>query len=685
MAIPNTNGIFIHNGLNCSSAYIPTAQSIPMSPSDSTTVKTVVDNKSDLSIIADEYDTSAIYTLGDFVIYDKVLYKCIMHSTTGVWDSTRWVAVNSKDSGINLKNSSGNNLVKIWEDSSGNGAISLYDKTTGYDTVSLHGYGYIDTKSITVMTSGQSNSGRIELTTTQSNSGYISLRDDNKNTPIDLNADNGNINAISLNGVTIGSSPKFTDTTYESKTASSGGTDLSLVTTGEKYTWNNKADKTALPPAYDTTSTYSTGDLVTYNNNIYQCKVDILTAEAWNPAHWTLVTPDTDYLHSINPNGNGSFSLNRKANTTIGNCSFAEGSGTTASGGASHSEGITTTASGLASHTEGVATTASEQSSHAEGTQTTASGSCTHAEGNQTTASGAYSHSEGLNTTANHRSQHTFGEYNVLDGSTASATSRGNYVEIVGNGTSSSARSNARTLDWSGNETLSGGLTSTSVSTTTLSATTLNGVTIGSSPKFTDTNNAVTQTATSTSADYEVLFSVTADNTTRTEGARKNSNLKFNPSTGNLQATKFNGYTLAGACAYGAVGSVASGNGNLVTSAGVYNAFTSRIKNSSSNRYFNSKTTMSYTGLSLTCPAGHVYIVQAWFRYVNGAPRRVGACHLNNVFAFYDTVAASLDAQDCGNASLTFRMYPGETVYYWAMYYNATQNFITENILDITL
>ena len=34
------------------------------------------------------------------------------------------------------------------------------------------------------------------------------------------------------------------DTQYESKTASSGGTDVSLVTTGEKYTWNSKADGT---------------------------------------------------------------------------------------------------------------------------------------------------------------------------------------------------------------------------------------------------------------------------------------------------------------------------------------------------------------------------------------------------------------------------------------------------------
>lgn len=39
---------------------------------------------------------------------------------------------------------------------------------------------------------------------------------------------------------TVPSDAVFTDTTYESKSAASGGTDISLVTTGEKYTWNNK-------------------------------------------------------------------------------------------------------------------------------------------------------------------------------------------------------------------------------------------------------------------------------------------------------------------------------------------------------------------------------------------------------------------------------------------------------------
>ena len=42
---------------------------------------------------------------------------------------------------------------------------------------------------------------------------------------------------------TVPADAVFTDTTYENKTAVSGGTDVSLVTTGDKYNWNNKVDK----------------------------------------------------------------------------------------------------------------------------------------------------------------------------------------------------------------------------------------------------------------------------------------------------------------------------------------------------------------------------------------------------------------------------------------------------------
>lgn len=75
------------------------------------------------------------------------------------------------------------------------------------------------------------------------------------------------------------------------------------------------------------------------------------------------------------------------------------------------------------------------------------------------TAAGDYSHAEGLGTVASHKSQHVFGEYNIADDSENEATQRGNYVEVVGNGTSDSERSNVRTLDWGGNEWLANSLT----------------------------------------------------------------------------------------------------------------------------------------------------------------------------------------------------------------------------------
>lgn len=192
-----------------------------------------------------------------------------------------------------------------------------------------------------------------------------------------------------------------------------------------------------------------------------------------------------------NPTGTGSLSINRKSGTTTGSQSmaigynveasgdqsFAEGRETVASGNQSHAEGYqstasatrshaegnSTTASGLAAHAEGQGSVASNTSAHAEGQNTTASGdNGVHAEGYYTEASGRNSHSEGRYTIANHRSQHVFGEYNVADTSAAVSTARGTYVEIVGKGTAADARSNARTLDWNGNETIAGTLTQSS-------------------------------------------------------------------------------------------------------------------------------------------------------------------------------------------------------------------------------
>lgn len=95
-----------------------------------------------------------------------------------------------------------------------------------------------------------------------------------------------------------------------------------------------------------------------------------------------------------------------------------------------------------------------------------------------------------------------------------------------------------------------------------------------------NTNTNVTQTATTTNAAYEVLFSATADNTTRTEGARKTSTLTYNPSTKALSTGgTVNGYTLAGACAKAVDTTVTSGSANLPTS----DAVASYVSNNSVN------------------------------------------------------------------------------------------------------
>lgn len=122
-----------------------------------------------------------------------------------------------------------------------------------------------------------------------------------------------------------------------------------------------------------------------------------------------------------------------------------------ASGNYSHAEGYRTTASSSNSHAEGYWTRASGGESHAEGEITTASGYVSHAEGSNTTASGQYSHAEGLHTIARGNEQHVQGKYNIID-------TNNQYAHIVGNGTSSTKRSNAHTIDWNGLGWFAGGL-----------------------------------------------------------------------------------------------------------------------------------------------------------------------------------------------------------------------------------
>lgn len=134
--------------------------------------------------------------------------------------------------------------------------------------------------------------------------------------------------------------------------------------------------------------------------------------------------------------------------------SHSEGVQTSALNRGSHSEGQLTTANAEACHAEGYLCNSNGPHSHTEGNScnTTIYAEAAHAEGIHTESRGQGSHSEGIYTVATADASHVVGKYNVIDDNE-------DYVEIVGNGTESSYRSNARTLDWNGNESLAGSLT----------------------------------------------------------------------------------------------------------------------------------------------------------------------------------------------------------------------------------
>ena len=285
------------------------------------------------------------------------------------------------------------------------------------------------------------------------------------------NVDSGNISSQSVASATKATQDgngKVISSTYETKTdASAKLTEAKTYADNAANTVKNDLLNNA-GGAYDTLK--ELGDLIDDNKDAIDALETVAAGKA-NAVHTHAISDVTnlqstldgkansshshdDYMTTTNPVGTGSFSMNRKSNSTVGSYSHAEGYNTTASGSYSHAEGYDATASGDFSHAEGYNTNASGDYSHAEGNDTsasgysshaegydaTASGDYSHAEGDSTNASGDYSHAEGNNTTAL-AYQHAQGHYNDTSKATAytgSGTSTGTAF-VIGNGTSSTA------------------------------------------------------------------------------------------------------------------------------------------------------------------------------------------------------------------------------------------------------
>ena len=163
------------------------------------------------------------------------------------------------------------------------------------------------------------------------------------------------------------------------------------------------------------------------------------------------------------------YNSHAEGNITIanGDNSHSEGYGTKAQSSSSHAEGYWTEAFGVYSHSEGADTKSIGEASHAEGYKSIANNLYSHAEGEWTEANGEASHAEGRYTTAEGKAQHVQGRYNIKD-------TENKYAHIVGNGEKEDEvdgqgnvikqnRSNAHTLDWSGNAWFAGTVETTGV------------------------------------------------------------------------------------------------------------------------------------------------------------------------------------------------------------------------------
>ena len=242
---------------------------------------------------------------------------------------------------------------------------------------------------------------------------------------------------------------------------------------------SGKANLFIFAPPFSTSTSYSRGEYVTYNNSLY-CFTTYKSAGAWDimcveycdekamGRHTTIGKRPTTTLGV-------SATIEGSNNEASGFCSYAEGYGNTASGDYTHCEGYgdpTTSpvrgiASGSYAHCEGFKCIASGSKSHCEGDYCTASADCSHAGGFYSVASGAYSfahggHAEatksksaafGSYVTASGECQFVIGEYNDPD--VVSGNAKGDHVFMIGNGSYNSP-SNAVAVKWNGETTIKG-------------------------------------------------------------------------------------------------------------------------------------------------------------------------------------------------------------------------------------
>ena len=220
--------------------------------------------------------------------------------------------------------------------------------------------------------------------------------------------------------------------------------------------------------------------------------------------------------------GNYSVALGENTNATGNSATtwglFTEATGTAASAWGLSTEatdayatawGRDTQATGNSATTWGLFTEATVTAATAWGRDTQATGEFATAWGRSSTASASYSTAFGLGTTAETYGQTTIGTYNTTQTGNATNFIAGDRLLVVGNGTSSGARSDALVILKDGTTTLNGALTINTTSTTASYTLPVGGGTNGQVLSMLDANSGTTTWTTVAGGASTGLASVT--------------------------------------------------------------------------------------------------------------------------------------------------------------------------------
>lgn len=245
------------------------------------------------------------------------------------------------------------------------------------------------------------------------------------------------------------------DHTLWAKGAGDGVINLSGENGTNGVTFTASHAKTNVPAAtYKSVTVNEYGHVTAGSNPTTLAGYGITDASRSDHTHSNYVTTDLNIS-----NGAATGSLKSKNAATTANSKLA-GSNSVSLGNGSLASGSGSIAAGLTTFAQGDASAAFGSGCYATGAKSIVAGSGTEAEGEAAVAFGYGSYAKGKNSIAlgnytvtgtNDTDQLVYGRYNLENNT-------GTYALIVGNGTSTSARSNCHTLSWTGDAWYAGRL-----------------------------------------------------------------------------------------------------------------------------------------------------------------------------------------------------------------------------------